>query len=256
MDLHESGWMVRGTLVRCALSILRSSGSSVRSRTQARGIGLVLLSQVIPCCSSSLFSSSVIQVSSVSGKPGSSSDTSTRDAPVPLLAVRSITIPVVSGIINVSVLRHFQFDASLVGRSVPALALPAGTVRRFGQVTVRRHVDGNASHVDPPIPTAACPSVTSGRVQIGIRRYVEGDASLVDFPITPTALPTPSVGRIGRVCEVCVGGHFESCAATIDLSIAPTCLRFVSSRPVNVCASAYTRLRPCPGTRVGPLAFP
>ena len=39
MDLYESGWMVRGTLVRCALSILRSPGSSVRSRTQARGIG-------------------------------------------------------------------------------------------------------------------------------------------------------------------------------------------------------------------------
>ena len=191
-----------------------------------------------------------MQISSDPGKLSSSSDASTRDALALLLAVRSITIPVVSGIIKVSVLWHFQIDANLVGRYVPALALPAGTVRRFGQVpvlwhgddnanhvdppiptvalparpgrrvrqvSIRRHVDGNASLGDAPIPTTACPSVTSARAQIGIRRYVEGDASLVDFPITATALPTPSVGRM---CEVCVGGRVDGCAGIIDLSIA------------------------------------
>jgi len=42
-----------------------------------------------------------------------------------LLAVWAVTVPVVSGIIEVSVLRQFHGDASLVDRAIATIALPA-----------------------------------------------------------------------------------------------------------------------------------
>ena len=74
-----------------------------------------------------------------------------------LLAVWVVTLPVVSGIIEVSVLRHLHSDASLVDRSKAAIALPTGPVRRFRQVAVRRYRDGDACLADRSMPAIALP---------------------------------------------------------------------------------------------------
>ena len=76
---------------------------------------------------------------------------------MPLLAVWVVTVPVVSGIIEVSVLRYLHSDASLVDRAIAAIAVPAGSVRRFRQVAVRRHRDGDARLADCSMPAIALP---------------------------------------------------------------------------------------------------
>jgi hypothetical protein len=60
--------------------------------------------------------------------PLSSSESSTQSAGILLFAVGLVTFPVVSGIVEVSVLRYLESDAGLIALLVTALALPARPV--------------------------------------------------------------------------------------------------------------------------------
>jgi hypothetical protein len=159
-----------------------------------------------------------------------------------------VTVPVVSGIVDVSVLRRFQSDASLVDGSIAALALPPRPIGRFHKIAILRYIHGHARLIDVPIPAIAFPSTAVGRVhQIPVRGYLDGGAGLVDFPITSIALPSiagrveKSIRRhldgctnpanlsksmitlpttsVGHICWVCVGRHLDGHASLVDGSI-------------------------------------
>jgi len=114
---------------------------------------------------------------------------------IPLLAVRAVTFPVVSRIIEVSVLRHPHSDAGPAGHSIPAIAFPSKPVRRVHQVSIRWHLDGDTGLLDCSIPALAFPSIAVG-VQMSVRRHLDDDAGVIDLPITSIAGPTAPVGDI------------------------------------------------------------
>jgi hypothetical protein len=90
-----------------------------------------------------------------------------------LLSVWRIALPAVSEKVDVSVVGHLHGHASVVDRLVPAVALPARSVRSVRQIAVLRHLHGHASLVDRSIPIIALPTA-SVAVRVCILGYLGG----------------------------------------------------------------------------------
>jgi hypothetical protein len=119
------------------------------------------------------------------------SDTSRHSAPTLFLAVRAVTFPVVSGRIQMSVLNYQYCYADILDRSIPAIAVPSGSVRRVSQVSVHRYLDGNAGPIDCSIPVIACPARSIRSVcQESVRRHLNGDAGFINRSIPAMTLPS------------------------------------------------------------------
>jgi hypothetical protein len=143
------------------------------------------------------------------------SDASLLDRSIPAIAIPTKSIRSVH---EIAVCWHLDGHASLADRPIPSIALPARSVRRVHQVSVGRYPDGDAGLVDLPVPSVAFPSIAWG-VQIGIRRHLDGGAGLVDLPIGSIAFPSIAGG-----VQIGVGGHLDGGAGFIDLSKTVTAL--------------------------------
>jgi hypothetical protein len=69
-----------------------------------------------------------------------------------------VTVPVISGIIEVSVFRDLYCYALLVDCSISAFALPSRSVGFVYEIAVCRHPDSPASLVDSAIPAITLPT--------------------------------------------------------------------------------------------------
>jgi hypothetical protein len=91
-----------------------------------------------------------------------------------LLPVWRIALPAVPEKVDVSVLGHLHGHASLIDRQIPAIALPARSVRRIRrQIAVLRDFHGHASLIERAIPIIALPT-TSVAVRVCILGYLGG----------------------------------------------------------------------------------
>lgn len=133
------------------------------------------------------------------------------------LSVRRIAVPIRAGVVEVRVSRELDSDTSLALRAIATHAFPSGTViGPLSQITMRRHVNGDAGIINGPIATIARP-LSAGMVEIGIVRHMYGYAGLSNRPITALAFPSSS---IGGACRVSIVRHFDGVAGALVRPIA------------------------------------
>jgi hypothetical protein len=79
--------------------------------------------------------------------------------------IRSVTVPAISGIIEVSVLRQLQCHARFVDDLIPAFALPTQSIGRGLEIAILRHLDGYAVTINRSISALALPADAISGVQ-------------------------------------------------------------------------------------------
>src|SRR5688572_9571442 len=80
-----------------------------------------------------------------------------RLAALSLFSIRTIAVPVVPRIVEMSIRRHLHGDATGARLSVTAIAFPSWPVRRIDEISVRRNLDDHARVANGAVASIAAP---------------------------------------------------------------------------------------------------